>query len=527
MVIVRSDSFLVSAYTLNPQQSPSAPVESNPNQDLPRSSRPEYGRVDSGSHGESTPATLFHKLNLPPDVLAFIRIPINQFRDCSKFISKNRGFLASARVTWFENAADEAIRSGDIVLMQQCIQRRVIVTQCKESTRYLDKLMNNDHKVSKHFYETCTQLADAMNGKMKTRQDHSTTSVPQAQTYHSPGNPAIPSDTYASAPSHQPSIGPLYNTGYAEGSMLSSRYPVARGPYDPPGNDQSGMSTQYPISSGSGEPTSWSQISATEDNTRPPIHADLYANRVFETPNTSGHSNQRQRGNSQTAYRYQSANDRQQGYTPGSRRDEDRRSGVTREAVTKSTRISSSQFGDPEPLDPRYKTQNGRTFFIRGRVFAMMFPEPKGVNPHTLDTGPDDSRSVIQGPYGVDIFTHKKRFVVMRAREGHCLCVPINSYTNTGVGRKAIPVKEKRAHAIIYDKIKGATNPILPGEGHLVKEPIAVSMIRGFTLDATSRIHFGKTYTIEWNVKVMAIGQIHSESEEDVETYWCEEVMYQ
>jgi len=188
-------------------------------------------------------------------------------------------------------------------------------------------------------------------------------------------------------------------------------------------------------------------------------------------------------------------------------------------------RIRASQFGDPERLDPRFKLQNGRDFFVEGRVFAMMYPKLKGED-RRINTGPDDSRHVIMGPKGERIFSHIKRFVVIRERLGYCLCVPINSYRGTGVGKNGLPAGEKKAHAIIHDSRYLPSAPILPGEEDLVKNPIAVDIKnKSDTLEPTSRIHFGKIFTIAWNVKVYGIGIIAKSSLEDVKMYWQQELL--
>jgi hypothetical protein len=212
------------------------------------------------------------------------------------------------------------------------------------------------------------------------------------------------------------------------------------------------------------------------------------------------------------------------GRSPSDSTEEDRRSDSTTTAPS-NPRISAAQFEDPERLDPKYQLQNGRTFFVRGRVFAMMFPEPRAEKRNQLDTGPDDSRFGIMRHGEEVIFAHIKRFAVIRERAGHCLCVPINSYRKTGVGRKGTQRDKKRAHAIIYDSRKAPPRPILPGEQDLIKNPIAVDMNGSNTLEDTSRIDFGNIYTIEWNVKVYGIGHIAEQSTSDVEKYWQEELI--
>src|SRR4051812_44123496 len=100
--------------------------------------------------------------NLPPDVLAFIRIPINQFVAIKTFLSDNPGFLHFTRASVFDDAALLALKANDRVLLQQCSQRRIIAVQCKVSTQYLDSLIKNEPRVTEHFYESWTRYVARM-----------------------------------------------------------------------------------------------------------------------------------------------------------------------------------------------------------------------------------------------------------------------------------------------------------------------------------------------------------------------------
>jgi len=113
--------------------------------------------------------------------------------------------------------------------------------------------------------------------------------------------------------------------------------------------------------------------------------------------------------------------------------------------------------------------------------------------------------------------------IVIRQRRGYCVCVPIYSYGRQGV-KKNMPEVEKQAHAIIYEHGRTAPRP-LPDEPQFRKAPIAAKMDGGETLWPSSRIHFGKMHTVEYNVKVMEIGRIAERSKADFETYWKQELL--
>lgn len=500
-----------------------------------------------------SPSNLFPALNLPDDALEFIQIAMNDFRACATFISRNRKFISSARTSWFEDAAAEAMKDRNPTLIQQCLHRRVILNQFKATSEekgqtWLRLLAEKEPRAIRQFYDAVNGLAGIVQARTKTLPTHSVPSAPPTSYPPGPGTTPITSDRPFGS---LPPMSPPPNNALPESSRYSSRYPVPPSPFDRQGVGQPGVSSFQPASS-----TSWPRPSASGDRMQPDISAPAYlyqphpiaensnAYNQMSPPNWQPSSTNRpseiytsrllQRRNSQSTNTFQgpgalsSPLDPSQDTTASSQTEDDLRTVLSTIAARRTNRVSASQFGDPERLDPRYKLRNGKFFFVKGCVFAMMYPEPKGEsrgNRNQLDTGPDDSTNIIKGPKGQKIFSHIKRFVVIRGRKGYCLCVPINSYRGTGVGKKQIPPDEKSAHAIIYDSRERAPRPIIPGEEDLVKTPIAVDMNPDDTLDDTSRIHFGKIYTIEWNVKVCEIGRIASQSVKDVDKYWREELM--
>ena len=75
-------------------------------------------------------------------------------------------------------------------------------------------------------------------------------------------------------------------------------------------------------------------------------------------------------------------------------------------------------------------------------------------------------------------------------------------------------------HAVIYTGGEHDPPPfLLKGEG-ITKQALRVVTDGNETLDVCSRINFGKTYTVEHNVKVLSIGTIAPEHVNLLEAYW-------
>jgi len=147
-------------------------------------------------------------------------------------------------------------------------------------------------------------------------------------------------------------------------------------------------------------------------------------------------------------------------------------------------------------LDNRFKVHHGREFKF-GKVFRILWAEPMGRN-GTLITEPVNSRSQ---KYGEE-FCHKiRRFVIVKTFNGHCLCLPIQTYGRQGLIKGGATAQH---HAAIYSE----KEVIFEGEG-LTKKGICVNLSdKRDKLDVTSRINYAKVYTIEYNVKVHFIGKV-------------------
>lgn len=193
-----------------------------------------------------------------------------------------------------------------------------------------------------------------------------------------------------------------------------------------------------------------------------------------------------------------------------------------RVAKTSAMRISIDNFEGErmKRLSPHYKVpENGARFFVQGRVFALLWHESEGQRPQRKGdetdelTAPEDADNLgknrVKGSYGVIIFSHIRRMVVIKNRKGYCWCLPVGSYGGLGLKKKGLKREEIDAHAIIHDSKIDATP--LTGEPTTTKRPIAVDLAPGQELSKASRLHFAKPCSVEWNTRVMDVGKVRAD----------------
>lgn len=140
------------------------------------------------------------------------------------------------------------------------------------------------------------------------------------------------------------------------------------------------------------------------------------------------------------------------------------------------------------------KVDNPKKFFNKGRVFLAVLPQPAG--PSTKD-----KRYLTRGPYGQEIFTKVERFVVIRNRPTHCLCLPIHTYG----GRAAQKYSSKPNDQ--YSVFAAGTGW---DEERLLRKELPV-VVEDEQIDIKypeARIDCSKVYTIEHYVIVRKIGRI-------------------
>jgi hypothetical protein len=98
---------------------------------------------------------------------------------------------------------------------------------------------------------------------------------------------------------------------------------------------------------------------------------------------------------------------------------------------------------------------------------------------------------------------------------------PITTYSGRGTTKQGCRPSE---HAIVY--FSGTTPRYVEGEygNGMTTDPIEiVPADRNATMDPASRLRFGKTFPVEWNVKVKEIGRVASHDMAKMIQYWQEE----
>lgn len=177
--------------------------------------------------------------------------------------------------------------------------------------------------------------------------------------------------------------------------------------------------------------------------------------------------------------------------------------------------VKPNEFEDEEmrELSSRYK-EHRSPWFCPGRVFALLWHEPVRELPRRRDTenleapdtGDDLGENMTRGPYGELIYSHIRRMVVIKNRAGHCWCLPIGTYGGRALLKRGLNRAQINAHAIIYDTRR---NPEPLGkEPETTKPPIAVKLAEGQQLSRTSRLHFGKPFSVEHYTRVMDVGTV-------------------
>lgn len=173
--------------------------------------------------------------------------------------------------------------------------------------------------------------------------------------------------------------------------------------------------------------------------------------------------------------------------------------------------------GEFEPLDPRYRQRrDAAEYFIVGRLFAILWHENMGIT--NRKPGPD-VKFTRDNRFGEKIFSHIRRMIVVRQRYGYCWCVAINTYGGKGLAGKNPSDAKVQSHTVVHES---TARPFTFQEeqGLMNKEPIAIKMVQGHTLDKASRLNYAKVSTVEHNVKVMDIGMVSTASMPYFQAHW-------
>lgn len=113
-------------------------------------------------------------------------------------------------------------------------------------------------------------------------------------------------------------------------------------------------------------------------------------------------------------------------------------------------------------------------------------------------------------------FPKVRRYVVIRSRSNHCLCLAIHTYGGAATSKYGVYPDE---HApLVCNQAEVETHP---NERPLRKEALSVVLEPPTKwLSPYSRIDFGKVYPINYNFKVRRIGRIDSPYLNVLEAYF-------
>ncbi|KIX04533.1 uncharacterized protein Z518_05403 [Rhinocladiella mackenziei CBS 650.93] len=463
--------------------------------------------------------------NTPRIVLDFIDIPIGEFTQCNQFINRNQRIL-SANDQDFRDVAVLAMENENGDLLQRCLQRWAIVKECRDLTveareDFLETLKRKATRSLQALYRACDRLLEDVRRHVQEKSRPPPT-FGSPISRNSVGGSSISAGPISGSQNFRP------DNIYA--SPVASRYLNYTGYHHQPlGTTASyGLMSSSPPAGSQAIGVSYS-MSATKDSSLP----STFLGSSFSTKPGLGKDDE-------------DAQIRDSDFPSKSPRGGDGRgqpmsrlSGSSyydheyKHKLPTAGGIDNVDFrgeeqlslGISERLDPRYVLRHdAATFFCKGRVFSMMFHEPYGLKRGKSNSSSRDP-NVSMGPKGVQIYSHIRRMAVIRQRHGYCVCVPISSYSGRGV-TKNMDSKDAQAHAIIYPSSRPKPPRPLEDEPDFKKRAIAVNMNEGHSLGTTSRIHFGKSYTIEWNIKVMDVGMIADNSMPEFEEYWKQELLH-
>lgn len=165
--------------------------------------------------------------------------------------------------------------------------------------------------------------------------------------------------------------------------------------------------------------------------------------------------------------------------------------------------------------------KDAKSFFVAGRVFKVLWHQPGGANIH----GQLNTAKLTAGAFGEPVYSTLRWMMVIKQKDGYSLCCPISTYGGNGLTNKKLSEAEVRAHAIVYQSESRAKT--LSGEPRLPKEAIEVVLAdEADPIHVASRVHFGKCYTVEWNIKVMNIGMVTSTQIPKITAYFIGELGY-
>lgn len=113
-----------------------------------------------------------------------------------------------------------------------------------------------------------------------------------------------------------------------------------------------------------------------------------------------------------------------------------------------------------------------------------------------------------EGHIYVRAFAEMSRFVVIRSKPTHCLCLRLSTYNGQGTNKSGVIAGD---HAVV---VPVGEQPLhLPLGEELTKGYLPVKLeAGGVTISPMSRINFAKVYTIGYNIRVRNIGRVDNSS---------------
>ena len=158
---------------------------------------------------------------------------------------------------------------------------------------------------------------------------------------------------------------------------------------------------------------------------------------------------------------------------------------------------------------------------------ASGYPRPKPTMQEALAPtagGPTAGvpTAVVIKQFDQEFYIKARRMIVVKQENakgrGYSKCVPIGTYGRKGVGKRGLNVDD---HAIAY--MEGTLPSTYPEEPQMWKDPIEIKRGKdGQDLDPLSRIDFGRTHTVNWNVKVVDVGMVSERSMPLLRSYWID-----
>jgi hypothetical protein len=176
----------------------------------------------------------------------------------------------------------------------------------------------------------------------------------------------------------------------------------------------------------------------------------------------------------------------------------------------KSTRMLFSPVAEPTHAPPQapltnetlgsgyqFRKYDWKGYFQVGRVFSMLWTEPFAGN----DLSSPNVSVVL---YNERVHSKIRRFVIVKEGDRSCTCLRITNYDGRGFQKQGINLGD---HCLIYS---GKPPKVVSG---ITRKPVKVNLAKGATrIPDSSMVHCGKVYTVETNVKTMAVGTLEPES---------------